>query len=197
MSLWDRPNGSVSPAANSATASALNVQASLPAPLPASQNFISATEAIIVSPSNPAAALTITISPFTALEQTVFDIIASGLVTTRTSSNITIGLYVGSSITVVAGSLLHKTATPVAINSTTAPWWIHAMLIYDSVSGKLQGKCGGTINNTIDPEIAISNVPTGVSNAANPVATFSLSAISSGATAPNPTTINIQKFNAG
>jgi hypothetical protein len=175
----------------------LNTQVALPAPLPAAQAITVATESIILAPANPTGALTAVLGPFTALEQTVFDVIASGFITTKAAGTIALGLYAGASATVVAGSLLHKTAAAVTQNTTTAPWWIHAMLIYDSVSSKLQGKCGGTINNVIDPEIAISNVPTGISNLANPVATFSLSITSSGAAPGTPTTINVQKFNAG
>jgi hypothetical protein len=175
----------------------LSTQLATPAALPATQSVTVATEVIILNPSNPATALNTPLGPFTALEQTIFDLVASGFITTRAAGTIALGLYAGASATVVAGNLLHKTAAPVTQNTTTAPWWIHAMLIYDSVSGKLQGKCGGTINNVIDPEIANTNVPTGISNAANPVATFSLSITSSGAAPGTPTTINVQKFNAG
>jgi hypothetical protein len=187
----------VNPAANSVTMPPLSTQLATPAALPAVQAITVATESILVSPSNPAGALAVPLGPFTALEQTVFDVIASGYITTRAAGTIALGLYVGSSATVVAGNLLHKTAAAVTQNTATAPWWIHAMLIYDSVSGKLQGKCGGTINNVLDPEIANTNVPTGVSNTANPVATFSLSITSSGAAVGTPTTINVQKFSAG
>lgn len=197
MALWDRPNGPVVPAATSATMPPLNTQVALPAPLPVSQAITAATETIILSPVSPTQALTAVLGPFTALEQTLFDVIASGYVKTTSSSNLTLGLYVGASTTVVAGNLLHKTAAAVAQNTATAPWFIHAYLIYDSVSGKMHGKCGGMCNNTIDPEIAISNVPTGISNLANPVATFSLSITSSGAAGGTPTTINVAKFNAG
>ena len=197
MALWDRPNGPVSPAASSATMPALNQQLATPTPLPVTQAITATTETIILSPSNPAQALNAAMGPFTALEQTLFDVIASGYFKTLSSTNLSVGLYVGASATVVAGSLLHKTAAAVAQNTASAPWFIHALLIYDSVSGKLQGKCGGMINNTVDPEIAISNVPTGISNLANPVATFSLSVTSSGAAGGTPTTVNVAKFNAG
>jgi hypothetical protein len=175
----------------------LNTQLATPAALPATQAVTVATEVIILNPANPASALNTPLGPFTALEQTLFDVIASGFITTRAAGTIALGLYVGSSATVVAGNLLHKTAAAVTQNTTTAPWWIHAMLIYDSVSGKLQGKCGGTINNVIDPEIAISNVPTGISNLGNPVTTFSLSITSTGGAPGTPTTLNVQKFTAG
>lgn len=197
MSLWDRPNGTNSPAASSATMPALNVQASQPASLPASQQITSATEAIILNPSQLSAALNCPISPFTALEQTLFDVVASGLITTRAAGTIALGLYVGASATVVAGNLLHKTAAAATQNSTTAPWFIRAQAIYDSISGKLTGNCGGMVNNVLDPTIAFSNIPSGISNVANPVTTFSLSITSSGATSGNPTTIGVQKFNAG
>lgn len=197
MALWDRPNGTVTPAANSATMAALNQQASQPASLPATQQIVSATETIILNPAQLTASLNAPLSPFTALEQTLFDVIASGYIQTRAAGTIALGVYAGASATVVAGNLLHKTAAAATQNTAIAPWFIHAALIYDSISGKMQGKAGGMVNNTVDPEIAVTNVPTGISNVGNPVATFSLSITSSGATSGNPTTINVQKFNAG
>lgn len=197
MGLWDRPNGPTSGAANSATATALNVQAAQAGPLPATQSIAVTTETKILSPENSAVALTITLPPDTANEQSLLDLVCSGVITTKTSTNLSLGLYADGLTTVTAGNLLHKTATPVAQNSTSAPFFFHAQLIYDSVSGKLQGKCDGMINNVVDPGIAFTNVPTGISNTANPVATFSISITSSGATAPNPTSITIQKFSVG
>jgi hypothetical protein len=197
MALWDRPNGPTSGAANSATATALNVQAAQAGPLPASQNVVSNAEVKILSPENSAVALTIALPPDTANEQALLDLVVSGVITTRTTTNLSLGLYADGSTAVTAGNLLHKTATPAAQNSTSAPFFFHAQLIYDSVSGKLQGKCDGMINNIIDPGIANTNVPSGISNTANPVATFSLTLTSSGATALNPTTIVVQKFSVG
>ena len=197
MSLWDRPNGPESGAANSATQTGLNQQAAGSAVLPVAQNVTSATEAKILSPQNASAALSIQLSPDTALEQTLFDVVISGYIQTRASGTIALGLYADASATVVSADLLHKTAAAVTQNTAIAPFFFHAQLIYDSVSGKLIGKAGGMINNVIDPEIALTNVITGISNTANPVLNLSLSITSSGGTVPAPTTINVQKFNAG
>jgi hypothetical protein len=198
MSLSDRPYGPTTGAANSAAQSALNVQAGGAAVLPVSQTFVAATEAKILNPFNSAVALAVPLPPDTGLEQTVFDVFISGYIKTGASGTIVLGLYADALAAVTAGNLLHKTASAVTQNSATAPFFIHATLIYDSMSGKLTGKAGEMINNVIDPEIAVSNVLTGISNLANPVLNFSLSVTSSGAAAgAAATVINIQKFNAG
>lgn len=198
MSLWDRPNGPTTGAANSAAQAALNVQGLGASILPVLATFVATAEAKILNPQNAAAALSVPLPPDSTLEQTVFDVMVSGYIKTGASGTIALALYADAGATVTAGNLLHKTASAVTQNSATAPFFFHAQLIYDSVSGKLQGKAGGMINNVIDPEIAISNVPTGISNTANPVLNFSLSITSSGAGAgAAATVINIQKFNAG
>jgi hypothetical protein len=196
-SIWDRPFGPTSPAASSASATALNVQAGQPGPLPATQSIAVTTETKILNPQNTATALTIALRPDENNEQTLLDLVVSGVITTKTTTNLSLGVYADGLTTVTAGNLLHKTATAVAQNSTSAPFFVHAQMIYDSVSGKLHGKCDGMINNTLDPGIAFTNVPSGINNANSPVATFSLSIISSGATAPNPTSITVQKFTCG
>jgi hypothetical protein len=198
MSLWDRLFGPVSTAANSATQAALNAQANQAATLAVLQAIVSATEAKILNPNNLAAALSVAIPPNEPnMEQTLFDIVISGYIKTTASGTIALGLYADASATVTAGNLLHKTASATTQNSTTAPFFIHAYGIYDSVSGKMQGKCGMMINNVIDPEIAFTNVPTGINNANNPVAQFSLSITSSGALTTAITSINVNKFSVG
>jgi hypothetical protein len=197
MALSDRPNGPVSGAASSTTATALNQQAAQSGPLPASQAIVSASEIKILSPENALVVLSVALPPDTANEQTVLELYASGYIKTTASGTIALGLYADALVAITAGNLLHKTASAVTQNTATAPFFFHAQLIYDSVSGKLQGKAGGMINNVIDPEIAFTNVPTGISNTANPVATFSLSITSSGALTTAVTTINVQKFSVG
>jgi hypothetical protein len=198
MSLWDRPYGPTTGAASSAAQTALNAQAAGNSVLPVSQTFVAATEAKILNPFNSAVALNIPLPPDTAMEQTVWDVSVSGYIKTGASGTIALGLYADALAAVTAGNLLHKTASAVTQNSATAPFFIHGKFVYDSVSGKLTGQVGGMINNVIDPEIAVSNVLTGISNLANPVLNLSLSVTSSGAGAgAAATTINIQKFNAG
>lgn len=197
MSLWDRPNGPVSGAASSATATSLNAQAAQAGPLPATQTVASSAEAKILSPENLAVALTVALPPDTANEQTVLDLVVSGYIKTTATGTIALGLYADGLATITAGNLLHKTASAVNQNTATAPFFFKAQLIYDSVSGKLQGRAGGMINNVLDPEIAFTNVPTGISNTGNPVATFSFTITSSGADGTHLTTINIAKFSVG
>lgn len=197
MSLWDRPNGPVSGAANSATATALNVQAAQAGPLPATQAIVSASEIKILSPENAAVALSISLPPNTADEQAVLDLMVSGYIKTTATGTLALALYADGAVAITAGNLLHKTASAATQNTATAPFLFHAQMIYDSVSGKLQGKAGGQINNVLDPEIAFTNVITGLSNAANPVANFTFSITSSGALVGTPTTIVISKFSVG
>lgn len=197
MSLWDRPNGPFSGAANSAAQSALNAQANQNPTQPVSQAVISSSEVKILSPQNTAVALSIEIPPNTGNEQTVFDVVASGYVKTTASGTLAIGLYGDGLAAVTSANLLHKTASATTQNSTTAPWEFHARLIYDSVSGKLTGKAGGMINNVIDPDLALTNVLTGINNATNPVVTFSLSLTSSGADGTHTTTFVVNKFTCG
>jgi hypothetical protein len=198
MSLWDRPNGPGTGAALSATQTPLNVHAVGAAELPVLQLVLTAAETKIFVPQNPLIALVVPLSPNTpTLEQTIFDLVVSGYIKTTGASTIQLGLYADALLAITAGNLLHKTAAATAQNTASAPFFIHGTFIYDSVSGKLQGKVGGMINNVIDPDIAVSNQIVGISNTGNPVLNFSLSVTSSGATAVLPTSINIMKFNAG
>jgi hypothetical protein len=197
MALSDRPNGPVSGAASSTTATGLNVQAAQQGPLPALQAIVSTSETKILSPENSAVVLSVALPPFTGDEQTVLDLFISGYVKTTASGTIALGLYADSSTTVTSANLLHKTASATTQNSTTAPFYVQAKLIYDSVSGKMTGSCGGMINGVLDPTITFTNNPTGISNTANPVATFSFTITSSGAASGTPTTINVQKFSVG
>jgi hypothetical protein len=198
--LWDRPYGPTTGAAQSALMPALNAQANQLPVLPVTQSVITTAETVILNPLNAGSALTAIMDPNTSNEQTLIDIVASGYIKTTASGNIILGLYYGSSATVVSGNLLHKTASATTQNSTTAPFFLHGQVVYDSLSGKLQGKCGMEINNVIDPEIALTNVITGINNAAATAAGvlgFSLTITSSGAGSGTPTTINVQKFTAG
>jgi hypothetical protein len=175
---------------------ALNVQGNQQATLPVVQSIITTAETVILS--SVGVALIAILDPNTNSEQSIIDIVASGYIKTTNSGTLVLGLYSGSSATVVSGSLLHKTASAVTQNTATAPFFLHAQVIYDSVSGKLQGKAGMVINNVIDPELALTNVITGISNlSAAGVLTFSLTITSSGAASGTPTTINVQKFSAG
>jgi hypothetical protein len=208
--LSNRPNGPVIPA-NSVPPNAINVQATLvPGPLPATLTLVSSTETLVKNPNNPTIPLSIALVPDTNLEQGVFDLWASGTITTGTTTNLTINLYEGTTIT--SGNLLGTTST-VAQNGTsgarvTAAFWVHLVGMIDSVSGTLVGTAGFYINKTLVATATLSNFVTGFLNQDNPSAnpptvavlpTFSLSFTSSGATASAgaSTVVNVQQFSCG
>lgn len=197
MALADRPYGALSGNPTGLSTVGQNIQGEGPGQLPATLAVTSSTEAKVLNPQNATLALTCAIPPNTLIEQTPFDVYASGYIKTTASGTIALGLYADSSTTVTSANLLHKTASATTQNTATAPFALHAKLQYDSVSGKLTGVCGMNINNVIDPEIAITNVPTGISNTNDPVVAFSLSLTSSGAITADPTTLVVNKFSCG
>lgn len=164
--------------------------------LPVSQTVAGTAETQIVSGQQPTLPISIAIPPATALEQTVFDLWASGVITTTASGNITLKLYEGVSATIGSNTLLGSSGT-VAQATASAPFWVHARLIYDSVSGLLCGDVEFYVNKTKVASVTLSNFVTGISNLGDPVANFSLTITSSGATAGTLTTINLQKFSVG
>ena len=195
MALQERPFGPTSGAASVANQIPLNTQGNqVPNPLPATQNIVSTAETLILAPSNPTVALSIAIPPDTQLEQVPFDISASGYIKTTASGTVTLSLYSGT--TIVSGNLL-KASSAVTQNSATAPFWIKAKLIYDSVSGKLAGTVDFYINGTVVASATVANVITGINNTNTPVVQFCLTITSSGAGAGTPTTINVKAFSAG
>jgi hypothetical protein len=196
-SLWDRPYSPTTGAAQSAAQTGLSVQAQGNVVLPTSFAVTSSTETVVPNPQNSAAPLIIPIPPNQpSLEQTAFDIIATGYLKTTASGSVTLKLYSGTSLTVGNDTQL-ATSGAVTQNTATAPFEFHIHGVYDSVSGKLGGWFEGFINNTLIARAALSNVLTGLSNATNPVMSLLLSLTSSGATAGTPTTLNLQKFSAG
>jgi hypothetical protein len=197
MALSDRPVGPQTIAASSSAQSGLNVQAVLNAVMPALQVLASSTETVIVNPENTAIALILALPPYQpSLEQTAFDLWASGYTTTTASGTITIKLYSGTSTTVGSDTALGSSGA-VTQNTASAPWRVHAELLYDSVSGKLTGTIEFSVNNSLVTKVALTNVVTGISNLTNPVASFVISFTSSGATSGTPTTVNVQKFSVG
>lgn len=196
MSLWDRPDGPEGPAANSAAMPSLNQQGQGASQLPCLQSVVGTAEVMILNPQQLTAILNALLKPNTGVEQTLFNVVASGYITTTNTSNITLKLYSGTSTTPGSNTLLSSSGA-IAQNTASAPWAIKAELIFDSVSGKLTGTVKFLINNSLVAEAAVSNVVTGVSNAANPVLAFGLSITSSAATALLPATINVQKFSCG
>lgn len=197
MALSDRPFGPVSGAASVPNQTPMNVQAAQSGPLPVSQSLTATTETQIMSAENVLVPLSIAIPNSTMLEQTVFDLFASGsIVSTNGTNNVTLKLYKGVSTTIANNTLLGSSGT-IAHAVTTASWWAHAQLIYESATGVLSGKIEFYVNKTLVAAVTLSNFPTGVTNSGNPVVNFSLTAQSSGAAAGTPTTVNVQKFTVG
>lgn len=172
---------------------AQNVAGATAGVLPATQIVTVNTETVILNPALASAtqALVLSIPPGTAIEQQPFDVIASGYISTGASSTVTIKLYSGTSTTVGSDTLLGSSGAITAF-SGKCPWYAKATLIFDSVSGKLQGTIKFVVNNSLVAEVAVSNVVTGLSNTANPVASFVLSVTFGTANAAN--TISVKDF---
>lgn len=208
--LADRQWGPVSGSANVANQIPMNTEAQPTGPLPATLSLTSSTETLVPSVNVATIPLSCAMHPDTGLEQTPVDLWASGLITTGTTTNITLKLYEGTTIT--SGNLMGTSGT-VAQNGTTgarvtAAFWIHARLIFDSVSGTLAGTIDFYINKTIVASVTLSNFLTGFLNQGNPSANpptasllpqFVISVISSGATSSTNagTFVNVQKFSVG
>jgi hypothetical protein len=214
VALSDRPYGPNSNAASVANQIPLNQQAtqtqSADGVLAVLFELVSTAETQAPSNNNPAAPLTITIPPSSQIEQTVFDLFASGYIKTTSTTNVTIKLYEGDTSTLADNTLLASSGA-IAQNGTTeapvvAAWWAHAQLIFDSISGTLAGKVDFYVNKTVVAAVTLTNFPTGFLNQPNPSANpptvanlpdFTISFTSSGAAPGTPTTVNVQKFSVG
>jgi hypothetical protein len=196
MPLTDRPNGPQTIAASPSTQAGLNFQAALASPLTATQQLTSAAATVILNPQNPTLALIVPLRPNQGLEQSPFDLWASGYVQTTNTTNITGKLASGTSTTDASNTSMGASGAN-AVNTAIAPWRVHAELLYDSVSGKLTGTIEWLINNILTAKAAIPTIITGIKDTGNPVANFVLSFTSSAATVPLPTTISVRKFSAG
>ena len=172
---------------------AQNVAGATAGVLPATQIVTVNTETVILNPAlaSSTQALVLSIPPGTIVEQQPFDVWASGYLSTGASSTVTIKLYNGTSTTVGSDTLLGSSGAITAF-SGKCPWYLKATLIFDSVSGKLQGTIKFMVNNSLVAEAAVSNVVTGLSNTANPVTSFVLSVTFGTANANN--TISVKDF---
>lgn len=189
--LLDRPYGPSSGNPSGLSVIPPNTNGSQPAPLPALQAYNLTTEVAIINPAIPSLNLIVAIPPNTTLEQTPFELNASGYITTGASMTVTAKLYQG---TTTSGTLL-KSSGAVTQNSATASFWIHAKLIYNSVGGTLEGTVDFYINRGIVASTTLTNFPTGISNTNDPVAQFIISFQFSAANANN--VVNVQKFSVG
>jgi hypothetical protein len=194
--LWQRPNGPQTIAAQPAAQAPLNQQFALAPMLPVSLVLSGVVEAVVPHPQNSAIPFSLPLSPNEGNEGSPFDLTVSGYINTGQSTNVTLKVYSGTSFTVGSDVLL-ATSGAIAVNSTSAPFEIHLHMIYDSVSGKLNGYFEGVVNNTLVAKAALSTVVTGIKDSNNPVVNFLISGTSSAATAPLPTTITVRTFSAG
>jgi hypothetical protein len=104
------------------------------------------------------------------LEQKRFRLIATGCATTlAATTTFAVSIYSGNSLVPANNTLIAALAATV-INTTTAPWWIELGLVFDSVSGKLQGSSSGMINNAIIAAAAITPL-TGLNGTTAPAGT--------------------------
>jgi hypothetical protein len=209
VALSDRPYGPTSGAASVANQIPLNQQATqtqtLAGVLPVQFTLGAATQTIAPSAPNAAVPLVVQLPPDTQIEQTPFDLWASGYIQTRAAGTLTIDVYEGNSETIASNTLLGSSGA-ITQNTAIAAWFAHAVLIFDSVSGTLAGKIEFYVNKIIVAAVTLSNFPTGFLNQGNPSAnpptaavlpSFTLTFASSGALGSALTTVNIQKFSCG
>jgi hypothetical protein len=123
------------------------------------------------------------------LEQKKFLVRGSGYCTTAGAFTALVGLYAGIvAPTLAAPGTLIAVSTARAVGTTTAPWWIEAELIFDSVSGKLQGVQSALVNNLYDAKAALAAVVAGINGAvgsAEPAIYFALGITFNNANAGN------------
>lgn len=183
----------VPPAALNTQATAVGQQTST---LPLLQSIAGTAETQILSGPVPQTPLSCAMHPSTQSEQVKFNFDWSGYIQTRASGNITLTLYAGVSTTIGSNTLL-KASTATAQATAIAPYWVHADLIYDSVSGLLCGKVEFYINKVLTASATLTNFPTGISNLGDPVVQFSATITSSGAAPTTLTDINVANFSCG
>lgn len=172
----------------------LNASGAAAAVLPALQTILTTAETTLVNPSLPTTPLLVSIPPQSPLEGRIFEIVASGYLNLGTSSTATLKLYSGTSLTPGSNTSLGSSGA-ISAFSGKAPWYVIARLVFDSVSGKLQGTIKFMVNNTLVAEVAVANVVTGLNNAGGvngaPVANFVLTVTFASA---GTQTINVAEF---
>jgi hypothetical protein len=196
MSLCNRPNGPVSIAASSTGQATLSTQTGQPPVFPQTIVLSGTVETVIPHPQQAAAPWLIPVPGNEGNEQVGWDLYVSGYIVTTNTTNVTIKVYSGTSLTVGSDTQL-ATSGAIAQNTLSAPFEMHLHFVYDSVSGKMGGYFEGFINNTLVAKAALSNVVTGLKDSISPVLNLLLSATSSAASGPNPTTVVVKNFTAG
>lgn len=206
--LLDRPYGPTSGAASVPNQIPLNAQATATqtaaGPLPATLVLLATAEVLVPSVALASVPLTVQLKPDTTIEQTIFDVVASGIISTLSTTNLTLKLYSGAAI--VSGNLLKSSGTVAQNTVANANFYIKASLLFNSVSGKLSGTVKFYINDSLVAEAVITNFPGTFLNVGNPSANpptvanlpeFCFSLTSSGADGTHATTLSCQKFSCG
>jgi hypothetical protein len=78
-------------------------------------------------------------------------------------------IAVGSSLTPGSNVVIAQPGTAGAIGAASCPYWLEADLIFDSLSGKLQGYFNGMVNNVAITNAALATVVTGLTSKNDPV----------------------------
>jgi hypothetical protein len=167
---------------------AINVQAQTGIiPLPATLTTGTSTaEALVPNPATPTKPLLVQVPSNSNLEQRVWEFECTGYIVTGGTTNVTLKTYAAlGTATLSTSSTLLGSSGAIAQNSAKAPFWAHAKLIFDSVSGKLTGTIDYLINNTVVASAAVGTVLTGISDTANPVLSLGLSITCSAGFATN------------
>lgn len=173
---------------------ALNTSGAAAAILPASQVVADGTEVAIVDPGNTGSPMLLNIPPGGPFEQRPFEVVVSGYVSTGASSTATVKIYFGTSKTLSSDTLLGSTGALTA-KSGKYPFSLRLRLIYDSVSGLLDGLQDSFGNGAILAPLALAGSPpllSAISNSNNPVLSFVVSVTFGTGNAANK--IVIQEF---
>jgi hypothetical protein len=183
------------PARSASAVVAANVQGANSALLPALQSFTGTAEVAIADPGILTNPLLVLIPPGGPCEQERFTLIASGYVKTGQSSTVILKIRQGSSSTVASNTLV-ATSPTVTVVTTTVPFVFEVGLVYDSVSGKLDVvSVSFVMNGTVTaPTIATMPIAATISNTANPVLAFTLTATFGTGSAGTPNSINLKDF---
>ena len=174
---------------------AINTQGSNNASLPALQSFSTTSETQFTDPavvnSIPLACV---IPPGGPCEQESFELVFSGYVTTTQSATVIFKVYFGDSATINSNTIIATMTTSASLATLTVPFEFRVKMVYDSVSGKLTGRYDGVVGPTVTASTIITSAPISksISNTANPVMAFTLTATFSAATTAN--SINLKDF---
>lgn len=140
---------------------------------PANANV--ATAQVLALASNPLLPCTLSVPGKLALEARRFTVRAEGNALVGAGA-ITVNITLLGATSIPANPLTAASWTTIGAGTaaaiataTSAPWWINADLIYDSVGGALQGTYTEFANNALKAVAAITNQLTGINGTNLPV----------------------------